>query len=72
MKIARTLGMVFCGALLLAGPLSGQSATGKWVFAVDLGAAGGGDATFELVQVGALGGLLSPLRIGNGVPKLET
>lgn len=52
MKIARTLGLVFCGALLLAGPLSGQSVTGKWVFAVDLGAAGGGYATFELVQDG--------------------
>lgn len=52
MRIARALGMVFCGALLIAGPLSGQSVTGKWVFAVDLGAAGGGDATFELVQDG--------------------
>ena len=40
------------GFLALAVPVSGQDVTGTWVLSVDLGAAGGGDATFVLEQEG--------------------
>lgn len=38
--------------LAIAVPASGQDVTGTWVLSVDLGAAGGGDATFVLEQEG--------------------
>ena len=52
MRIARAVGTALCLVLVAAGSLQGQDVTGTWVLAVDLGAAGGGDATFELVQEG--------------------
>ena len=55
------------GFLALAVPVAGQDVAGTWVLSVDLGAAGGGDATFVLMQDGtAITGTYSGA-VGDGV-----
>jgi len=52
MRQVRTLSIVLGFLALIALPVSGQDVTGTWILSVDLGAAGGGDATFVLMQEG--------------------
>ena len=52
MRQLRTLSLALAFLALVAVPVSGQDVTGTWILAVDLGAAGVGDATFVLVQEG--------------------
>ncbi len=52
MRQVRTLTLALGFLALVALPASGQSVTGTWILSVDLGAAGGGDATFVLEQEG--------------------
>jgi len=52
MRQVRTLFLALGFLALIALPVSGQDVTGTWILSVDLGAAGGGDATFVLVQEG--------------------
>ncbi len=53
MRQFRTLSLALGFLALIAAPVSGQDVTGTWVLAVDLGAGGGGDEVFVLVQEGA-------------------
>ena len=53
MRKIRTLTFALGFLALIAAPVSGQDVTGTWVLAVDLGAGGGGDVVFVLVQEGA-------------------
>mgnify|MGYP001047163915 CR=1 FL=1 len=53
MRQIRTLTFALGFLALIAVPVSGQDVTGTWVLAVDLGAGGGGDVVFVLVQEGA-------------------
>ena len=53
MRQIRTLSLALGFLAFVATPASGQDVTGTWVLSVDLGAAGGGDATFVFVQEGA-------------------
>lgn len=48
----RTLSFVLGFLALVAAPVAAQDMTGTWILSVDLGAAGGGDATFVLEQEG--------------------
>ena len=52
MRQVRTFSIVLGFLALIALPVSGQDVTGTWILSVDLGAAGGGDATFVLMQEG--------------------
>ena len=52
MRRIRTLSFALGFLALVAVPVSGQDVTGTWVLSVDLGPAGGGDATFVLEQEG--------------------
>ena len=52
MRRIRTLSFALGFLALVALPVSAQDLTGTWVLSVDLGAAGGGDATFVLSQEG--------------------
>ena len=71
MKPVRRIRAVFPGLgflALAALPLSGQDIAGVWVLTVDLGAGGGGEATFVLEQDGsAITGTYSGA-YGTGVP----
>ena len=52
MRRIRNLSFALSLLALVAIPASAQDVTGTWVLSVDLGAAGGGDATFVLEQNG--------------------
>ncbi len=67
MRRIRTLSFALGVLALVAVPVSTQDMTGTWVLSVDLGAAGGGDATFVLEQNGtAITGTYSGA-LGDGV-----
>ena len=52
MRQVLTLSLALGLLAFVAVPASGQDVTGTWILSVELGAAGGGDATFVLVQEG--------------------
>lgn len=54
MRRVRTLSFALGLLALVAVPVSGQDVTGSWVLSVDLGPAGGGDATFVFQQDGTV------------------
>ena len=67
MRRVRTLSLALGFLALVAVPLSGQDITGTWILSVDLGPAGGGDATFVLEQEGtAITGTYSGA-LGDGI-----
>ncbi len=52
MRKVLTLSLALGFLALVAVPAAGQDVAGTWVLSVDLGAAGGGDATFVLMLDG--------------------
>lgn len=67
MRRVLTLSFALGFLALLAVPISAQDVTGTWILSVDLGAAGGGDATFVLEQEGtAITGTYSG-SLGDGI-----
>jgi hypothetical protein len=66
-RIQQTLTLALGFLALVAVPVSAQDVAGTWVLAVDLGPAGGGDATFVFEQEGtAISGTYSGA-LGDGI-----